>query len=75
MQSPHIIRYRTSFLAPAPAGGESICIVMEYADGGTLADLIHRHQQRRIGVPEETVWRCLVQVRTGRIPDSPGRAG
>ena len=61
IKSPHLIRYRTSFLESSEVG-ESICIVMEYADGGTLADMIRRYRTSRSCLPEDVLWRCLIQV-------------
>ena len=46
---------------------------MEYAEGGTMADLIRRNRTGRSCIPEEAIWRCLVQATRANIDDQARR--
>lgn len=41
---PNIIEYKESFIDP---GSQSLCMVMEYADGGDLNQKIAEHSKRK----------------------------
>jgi serine/threonine protein kinase len=43
LQHDHIIAYRSSFPRPSE---QLLCVVMEYAEGGTLHDVVSAHSFR-----------------------------
>eukprot|EP00966_Prymnesium_polylepis_P306690 7087014-Prymnesium_polylepis.1 len=59
LHHPHIIDYRCSFTIPDK---KLLCIVMGYAEGGTLADVISAHAQRQEPIPESLALHWLRQL-------------
>ncbi len=59
LESPYIIKYKEAFIVDQPS---SLCIVMEYADGGDLYDAINEHKKNQTHFSEEEIWNVLVQV-------------
>jgi len=57
LQHPYIVRYRTSFLE-----GGWLCIVMDYCEGGTLADKIQRAAKGSSTIAEAQVVRWVTQA-------------
>ena len=59
LSHPHVIEYRCSF----PVREKNIlCIMMEYAQGGTLADIVWVHSERKELISESLVLRWLRQL-------------
>ena len=46
LEHPNIVSYTESFQVPSPGGGTMLCIVMEYADGGDLAQRVAAAKKR-----------------------------
>jgi hypothetical protein len=66
IDSPHLIRYITSFYGPSSSGAtQSMYIVMQHADGGSLAELLRRCKQYSKEIPEAQVWKCMIQICSG----------
>uniref|UniRef100_A0A2P2I6B6 non-specific serine/threonine protein kinase n=1 Tax=Hirondellea gigas TaxID=1518452 RepID=A0A2P2I6B6_9CRUS len=55
----NIVRYKEVFMVANPA---TLCLVMEYADGGDLASRVRRAKEAGEFLPEETVLKWFVQV-------------
>ncbi|XP_017772307.1 PREDICTED: serine/threonine-protein kinase Nek8 [Nicrophorus vespilloides] len=60
LDHPNIIKYLGSF-----QHGGSLMIVMEYADGGNLAQLISRKQEKREKIPEPEILDIFEQICCG----------
>ncbi|KAJ1472697.1 kinase-like domain-containing protein [Baffinella frigidus] len=56
----HVIKFEASFVDE-----QSVVIIMEYASGGTVADLIKERRELHARFEEEDIWRCLLQVGLG----------
>nr|XP_053651882.1 serine/threonine-protein kinase Nek1-like [Cherax quadricarinatus] len=54
-----IIRYKEYFMMENPA---TMCLVMEYADGGDLSLLVKAAKKRREMLPERSILNWFVQV-------------
>ena len=65
IKSEHLIRYCTSFLHQAAGGPQSVFIVMEYAENGTLADYIKQLRSTASKADQMFVWKCMLQVCSG----------
>ena len=50
---PNIIGYKEAFFEEAT---QSLCIVMEYADGGDLLGKISEHKKRATRFDEKEIW-------------------
>ncbi|PAA51727.1 hypothetical protein BOX15_Mlig023701g4, partial [Macrostomum lignano] len=59
LRHPNIVRLLDSFLDES-AGGRQLCLVMEYASGGSLSSLLH--QQSGLGLSESAVARFACQL-------------
>ena len=59
---PCIISYKQAFIDES---SHSLCMVMEYADGGDLFDKISKHHQLRKYMKETEIWRIFIQVLEG----------
>ncbi|GLC62909.1 hypothetical protein PLESTB_001958200 [Pleodorina starrii] len=57
---PNVTTYNEAFL-----DGNRLCIIMEYAADGDLAKVIKKQQQSKRPLPEELIWRYLIQVVLG----------
>jgi len=57
IRHPHIIRYYTSFVEEG-----SVCIVMEFAEGGDLQRLLRDHKERNKHFSERKVWRFAFEL-------------
>lgn len=60
IQCEHIIEFKAAF-----ADELKVTIIMEYAAGGSVADLVHERRKLNARFDEEDVWRCVVQVASG----------
>ena len=52
---PNIIAYKDSFIYE-----NSLCIIMEFADGGDLAHLIETKKKQQILFTEKEVWEIFI---------------
>ncbi len=59
---PNIIGYKEAFFEEATS---SLCIVMEYADGGDLLGKISEHKKKGTLFLEKEVWQYFVQITKG----------
>ena len=59
---PNIIAYKEAFFEDTTS---SLCIVMEFADGGDLMAKINDHIKKRTTFPEEELWKLLVEMTSG----------
>uniref|UniRef100_A0A7S3P0T9 non-specific serine/threonine protein kinase n=1 Tax=Euplotes crassus TaxID=5936 RepID=A0A7S3P0T9_EUPCR len=62
IDDPNIIGYKEAFLTENPS---TLCIVMEYADGGDLYDKICKCQKNGMTFPEKDIWNIFIQVVKG----------
>lgn len=62
IEHENIISYKESFFEDSTA---SLCIVMEYADGGDLLHKINSCKKTRTSIPEDDCWSYLVQAVRG----------
>jgi NIMA (never in mitosis gene a)-related kinase len=53
IQHPNIIGYKEAFFEEAT---QSLCIVMEYADGGDLLGKISDHKKKGTRFEEKEIW-------------------
>jgi NIMA (never in mitosis gene a)-related kinase len=53
IQHPNIIGYKEAFFEEAT---QSLCIVMEYADGGDLLGKISEHKKKGTRFEEKEIW-------------------
>ena len=58
----NIISYKESFFEDATS---SLCIVMEYADGGDLYNKIMTYKKRGSNMPAKEVWKLFIQIVKG----------
>ena len=54
---PSIVKYYCSFME-----GKSLCIVMEYIDGGDLHQLISSHSEKKQYLPEMDIWKMASEL-------------
>lgn len=59
---PYIIGYKESFFDD---DSNSLCIVMEYADGGDLQKKIQSMIDSKTSISETIIWQCLIQMTQG----------
>jgi serine/threonine protein kinase len=62
IDDPNIVAYKEAFLSENPS---TLCIVMEYADGGDLYDRILKHQKKGTKFSEKEIWDIFIQVVRG----------
>lgn len=62
LNHPQIIGYKEAFYEEATC---SLCIVMEYAEGGDLQKLIDTRKKEKSHIPESEVWKYCVQMISG----------
>ena len=65
IKSEHLIKYCTSFLHQPSGGPQSVFIVMEYAENGTLSDYIKNLRSTASKADQLFVWKCMLQVCSG----------
>jgi NIMA (never in mitosis gene a)-related kinase 1/4/5 len=53
IQHPNIIGYKEAFFEDSTS---SLCIIMEYADGGDLLNLIANHKKKFTTFTEKELW-------------------
>ena len=58
----NIISYKESFYEDATS---SLCIIMEYADGGDLYNKILQYKKKGDYMPEKEVWHIFIQIIRG----------
>lgn len=58
----NIVSYKEAFLTENPS---TLCIVMEYADGGDLYQKILEHQKNKTIFPEKQIWQIFIQICKG----------
>jgi NIMA (never in mitosis gene a)-related kinase len=59
---PHIIAYKEAFFEESTS---SLCMVMEYADGGDLMMRINDHTKNKSHFLESELWGLFVQIVSG----------
>lgn len=62
LEHPNIIQYKEAFIEKDT---KNLCIVMEYADGGDLHQVVKEAKQSRKQIPEEDIWKYLIQMLAG----------
>lgn len=58
----NVVSYKDAFWENSPS---SLCIVMEYADGGDLYDKIKLHKRKGTRFSEEQIWKIFIQIVKG----------
>lgn len=59
IEHPNIIAYKEAFVDSSTS---SLCIVMEYASGGDLRQLIDTTKEDEKAIDEEQIWSYAVQI-------------
>ena len=59
---PNVIGYREVFFEDATS---SLCLVMDYADGGDVYQKITQHQKAGTLFPEAEIWAIFIQIVKG----------
>ncbi|OMJ69566.1 hypothetical protein SteCoe_32684 [Stentor coeruleus] len=59
LDHPNIVKYFCSFM-----DGKSLCIVMEYINGGDLHKLIRFYQDKKTFIPESEIWKMSFELST-----------
>jgi len=62
LRHPNIIAYKEAFFEDSTS---SLCIVMEFADGGDLLERINGHKKRKTMFTEQELWRIFIQLVSG----------
>ena len=62
IKNKYIINYKEAFLDEKDC---SLCLVMEYADGGDLANKIKEHKEKNEYFNEEDIWKIFIQLAKG----------
>ena len=62
IQHPNIIAYKEAFFEDATS---SLCIIMEYADGGDILKLITNHKRKATSFTEKEIWSYFIQIVRG----------
>jgi NIMA (never in mitosis gene a)-related kinase len=62
IQHPNIIAYKEAFFEDSTS---SLCIVMEYANGGDLLKLINNHIKKSTNFTEKEIWYYFIQMTRG----------
>lgn len=57
IQHPNIIGYKEAFFEEATS---SLCIIMEFADGGDLLQMISAHKKKGTMFAEKDIWQYFV---------------
>jgi len=59
---PNVIAYKEAFIDPL---SNSLCIIMDFADGGDLLSKINSHKKRGSVFPEGEIWTTFLQILKG----------
>ena len=59
---PNVIAYKEAFIDSA---SNSLCIIMEYADGGDLLSKINTYKKRGTAFTETEIWTAFMQILKG----------
>ena len=62
IQHPNIIGYKEAFFEDASS---TLCIIMEYADGGDLLKQINSHKRKNSSFTEKEIWYYFIQMVRG----------
>lgn len=62
IEHPNIIGYKDAFFEEASS---TLCIVMEFADGGDVYSKIEKLKKEKQSMPEEDIWRVFYDMITG----------
>ena len=62
LNHPQIIGYKDAFYDPK---SDSLCIIMEYADGGDLQKRIDGTKKNFTNIPESLMWKYCIQMING----------
>lgn len=62
LNHPQIIAYKDAFYEESTS---SLCIVMEFAEGGDLQQLINKHKKCKENIAEHDVWKYCIQMING----------
>ena len=62
MDSPNVIKYKEAFYQES---GNTLSIVMEYADGGDLAGLIEKKEKKKESFDESFIWKVAFDILKG----------
>ena len=62
LNHPQIIAYKDAFYEEATT---SLCIVMEFAEGGDLQQLIDKTKKSKEFIPESCAWKYVIQMVNG----------
>jgi NIMA (never in mitosis gene a)-related kinase len=62
VSSPYVIKYYESFIEKG-----YLCIVMEYADKGTLDELMKKQKSLKVAFPENEIWRYCIEILLGTL--------
>ena len=62
IDAPNVISYKTAFFQET---GNTLCILMEYADGGDLAGLIKKKKQNKFRFSENFIWQVGFDILQG----------
>jgi NIMA (never in mitosis gene a)-related kinase 1/4/5 len=65
LQHKNIIKFHEAFPHGRSCYSMSLCIVMEYAQGGDMDRLIKRHRSKGTSIPEESIWSYASQIANG----------
>ncbi len=57
LNSPFVIKYKESFLEQ-----NVLCIVMNFADGGDLYNMINHYKKRKTFMPESLILKIFTQI-------------
>lgn len=57
IQHPNIIGYKEAFFEDS---SNSLCIIMEYADGGDIMKLINDHKKKGTWFSEKEIWHFFI---------------
>jgi NIMA (never in mitosis gene a)-related kinase len=61
ISSPYVIKYFDSFM-----DDKNLYIIMEFADKGTLDELVKTHKtELKAAFPENEIWRYLIEITLG----------
>lgn len=62
IQHPNIIGYKEAFIEES---SQTLCIIMEYADGGDLLKIINQHKRKFTSFSEKEIWYYFIQIIRG----------